>query len=1099
MHVRPQTGPLNPDLIRTPGNGAPQGIPPTGSGPLPDAVDTGVVETPIDDGTALIDNQIRTHDTIPLEHQDVRFPLSDGQNSGSESNALTEDLVSFFDAPDRVVVGERLNELATNLGFRDVDMMKHHVRNLSGEQKQTLLNGLRQIPADTPDFQAQVKQQFESTFHQSIDAIFSSQGLPTPSFRSEDNSLNILPENLWDTASLASVYNGLETIRQENPERLETLAQSGGIDPKTGKHEGLSFVRRHNPKLQNPDAYLQVLSDATRIAHADTHGGGVYIYDTAISGNHSEVTQHIVGKLDLLTRTSKDKNGNESLEPVYTARETSARGLDRREIETNNQYTQRLRETLTTEYVDRFGGWENLQKSLNFITRFRAIESNGQPKALVPETGANAKQTTINALGSLSGHLLRQIACRMEQQDGVQQLQSFLRDNAPPGTATSQLGVDGVIGSQTKGVVMSFQTGMALNTFKERIEDDPRLPETQKLALLEFLNNEFRVLADSPEQGNAIIDRVGSKMQELLSQNPLPVAEHTQLNLNRDLSNLGRLRTGNFDRVTAESLVNNWFNVMDSGQGNDLAEQLVVHELGHIWEQELDQETGLRVSENWSRLFDGTHTTNEFSTDQMNTNDFHEHLHRDQASASDYGSVNASEDFAEANRVFTYDPQRLMRRSLMKFLFVNALNNGQHNSDKVLEMAKECGYSEADVLERLNTVMGHGENGMHFTPMMAERMRGTYASLQTSLQQEPVSSLINFNISSVLNPLEMPSLRDVGLGSMYSNNAGIFANSDLPNSGTNNDWPRLDLDIPRLSQGVDRDRTAPNPDKSGWVMNAASERFKHLNDQLLSSQLNLSQRMNIYEGIKQLGEDLVNQGPMALNASPEAAEAVDQAISDKFCDGKPPTQADRQRGYAILAALSIYQATGSFNPGQHPTVSEHLPEAFHLMMAHPTMQQILSPENINQYNQSYLFEEVLDQVVATSSRNSAIEGSLQRVHNTSSVLSTKLSEVIGNEEGTYPSIASTQSRVDELMQNPDIQALFSDPANARFIKMALASTNMAASSLKGLTGIAIGNMSESGFQRMLLTAILMGTDKNRSDFSGFVGEYIQTPSSDHTG
>lgn len=1005
----------------------------------------------------------------------------------------------------------RLNDLAQSMGFRDLGMLKHHLRRLTSEQKQALLQQLQQIPADSSDLKAQVQDKFNTALEASIDQIFTSRNLPPPNFEPEIGS----DVTLWNAASLASVHDALKTIEAQNPERLATLSREAGVS-KEGEYKGLTFVREHNPQTTGSENFLKTISESTMIAHSSTSSGEVHIYDAAISGDNTRVTQNVVDKMELLSRLASDKNGRKELVPNYTHDEIDSRGLQQRPGESEHDYGQRLRETLTDDYVKRFGGWENLQKSVNFITRYRDLVYRGEHLRdhPIPETGEEARDATIAALTklqNLGSDKLLQVACRMEQRDGIGHLQSFLKENAPPGTNTSNLEVDGILGSRTGGVVKSFQVGMAVNTFKERIEDDPHLPENKKEELIRFCNEQFRTLAEQPGKTNEILGQMRTRMQELIDGQE--ITDNTRTHLSEDVDNLTQLshsREGVFNRDTAEKMVNNWFNLVDSGRGYDLGEQLTMHELGHIWETQLDREKGnLGIRENWNKLFDSAAHSEGDGTSQMNTQTANDELHSDTVATTAYGSAEPDEDFAESSRVFAYDPKRLMRRSLMKFLFMNHINHDQYDTSKILSMAHECGYSNDQILSRLDNLLGRGDHNIQFSGSFASEMSQSYANLRAQLGSapEPVDSRLNFNLSlgmnppgslrtlsstltpptftsEMMNPEPMNSgsfqLTEPTLSSGFAPGNGLFS----PTTGL---WSSFDLNQFRLPTSTDNSYR-PQPNESGWVLDAVSNRYQDLQRQLSVPGLPDDQRDVIQSQIRQLDQQILQNGPGALTgASAEAMTAVDKAIQDQLCQGKSPNPADLKRGYAVMAALSIYQATGAFDARQHPELAEKLPPTFAIMLQDPNMQHLLSPENARQYNQSYLFSSTLHQMDIIAQRMDDVQDDKAMVHDTFADLHSNLAAVVDTSGGPL-SPQDARRRADELLQDPRVQQVFQDASYD--IGYGLKSLQTFATSIGGLSSQAIHAMKPKDFERLMLMAMLTGQDRSQEQFSSLVSSYV---------
>lgn len=762
---------------------------------------------------------------------------------------------------------ERLNQLARQLGFRDFRMLQYQFRNLPPERVQALVQAVQTRLAALPTgsdnrvepviLARNLAEVFEQQLRGEIQGLMNRAGFPAPQFCESGGR--------WDSASLAAVFNALSEFQQNSPQMLATIARSPGRDAQ-GQLLPLTLNRSGVPAVRVQDQFLNSLNEAMYLAHADQQAGAITLSETAVQSNHQDVVRHITGKLDLLTRNLL-QDGTPA--PVYTLAELQQRGLD-----TDN--AQALQALLLDSWVSRFGGVQNLQRAVNFITRYRALDrpenvaQGRSPFPIIPENGNIRDPQLRQVLARMGPSLLREVAARMEQTDAIAQLQTFMRENSPLGQQRG-LAADGIYGTQTLASVRQFQMTLALNTFKERIEDDTRLSEPQKIEMLRFFESKFQRLERQPDQFQQILRTINTRMRGLF-QEPAQVSSDTATLLRQDLQVMGQLADGIFDTQTATYLVSSWFNVMDSGSGLDVAEQLVSHELGHLFERQLDQESALQVLDNWGCFFDGGDERAEFGVFHMSRQDFQDRLQSDHSAASDYGAVSPSEDFAESSRIFTYDPQRLLRRSLLKFLVMNSLQGYPHRAEDILRMAEASGYSHEQIQQALQAVLGYGEHPVRFTPALAARLDRDYAPLRQLL-------------------------------SASSHHAAASA------PPTHTDHP----EISARNHGAIHAALAVPSSEAGWSLDFLQARYTRLSVQ--------EQEAFLRQGLAGLGDSLIPA---------DAQVALEQALESLGYSGEQAVQ-----GRAVILALARIRAQGALNLEQDPLLSNYLPVGFKTMVQNP--------------------------------------------------------------------------------------------------------------------------------------------------------------------
>lgn len=1071
--VQPGTGPLTAIPLRTapitPGSEpgkvpAPETAPESGNPPAGSQVDTQV-------------DAVSSAAFAP----DAGIRMPDVSAMPEAQRNLTTSVATLLDGKEMTpVCRQQLEGLAKTLGFRNLDMMQHHLRYLSGPQKQQLLSQLATNLSTTDNSDAAVKQTFQTAFHGAIDQLFTAnpklpgRSFPPPIFSASEHPLG---DASWDTAALASVYNGLSSILEDSPQRFAVIA-NGGPPKADGSPGPMEFVRRQSPSVDPKASIFDKMSQAVMIAHTDCDNCHVYLYDTAIKGDNKEIVDGVVGKLDMLSRM--DPN-TKDLIPQYTAQETRERDLGQKKGETDADYNLRMRQRLTGDYLTQFGAGQpkNLTDAINFVIRYKGLNDPAivdPPIPLVDPDGRPDSAGVQESLRRMGPSNMARVMARMEQADAVGQMQGFLKATLPN---SNQLAVDGLMGPQTRTMAHAFQASVALNTLKERIEDDDSLSETRKGELLGKLNDEFAKLGKSPNQAGSILKRVSQQVRQLVNEQPSPLGSYTRQALLNDLGQLQNLTSSaTFNHSTAEYLVNNWLNVMDSGKGLDTGEQLVVHESGHIWEHQMDKTGSLEVGENWSRLFDDSNKpAAEGGTDMYNTNtqDFRDRLHSDRAAASDYGASSAQEDFAEASRIFTYDPQRLMRRSLMKFLYVNAINGNTYKPDQIMRMAGECGYSTQDLKDRLSAFLGQGNNQARFTLKMSDMLAKTYAPLQhelnhtTAPELTPVAPGLTFNLtppgvqpprltspSLSLNPPLMPEPGNAPAESRFE----LMNPVSLRWPGPEQPSPMWQLyQSPTPASPAAKPTVAPpaTPDQPGWMLEHLSEAYTSLSTQLKQPNLSEEDSKRLHAQLKQLIDDFVTQGPAAITAPQDlgpGAASFDAALKSPqlgYGDDKAV------QGRALVAAMAIYRATGSFDSSRYPELARQLPPAFDSLQSESNFQSMMRPNS--KFDSSLLLNGSLERIRWYERNQDGMQQSLSDANS-------RAEDIDGEISGVLDQAAVSRELVG-LMQDDKVQGVFSDhELDLRLIRTSL---NDLITTLNRTTGAQYAPISADAVKMYLLT------------------------------
>jgi peptidoglycan hydrolase-like protein with peptidoglycan-binding domain len=786
----------------------------------------------------------------------------------------------------------RLDRLAQGMGFTGFRMLQYQMRNLPEAKIQAILQAAKTNllalprsnngnPPNQTDLQKALADGFEGTLRSELNGLFSRAGFPAPELKENGGR--------WDAASLSSVYNALFEIHERSPEKLAVIGRSSGNTPE-GHPKPLSFTRTGEPQVGSSNNFLETLNQSMFLAHADQDTGGISLSTSGVRDGARSVVSQIAGSVSLLTRSVE---GN--VVPTYTQRELRDRGL-------NSENLTELKGKLLGDYVQRFGGVEKLQEAVNFIIRYRALnrpENVTEGRAPLAEVAINGNPNSadlVATLNRLGPTLLREVGARMEQTHTVTQLQTFMREHSSFGTRTN-LASDGYYGNRTQEAVRQFQMTLVLNTLKERLEDDRQIPAGKRLQSLQFFETQFKRLEANPGQFSQILRDVTTHMQTLLTPTRQVSAE-TAGPLQEDLRLIRGMTSGTtngvFDSETAQRLVGSWFNVMDSGSNLDMAEQLVSHEVSHLWERQLDKEGNLQVLDNWGRFFDQDQASQaQFGVFHMSNHDAHDRLHDDRTAASDYGSISAKEDFAESSRVFTYDPERLLRRSMLKFLVMNSLHGNPYNSSEIMRMAENSGYSKEQVQAGLDRVLGYGQNPIRFSPALATRLDQDYTSLRQA------ASLSEHAAATLTEPGRASS-------DALTEAAAAIEHTPLPPTAAS---------------------------ESGWSLDYLQGRYNSVLAQLNRSDLSQEQRQGLRDEMAKFEEDFVSGGLQSLgdNTIPnQAVSALQGHLSTLGYSGDQAIQ-----GRAVILALAKLRAQGHLNPSEEARFKDYLPQGFQGMLNDP--------------------------------------------------------------------------------------------------------------------------------------------------------------------
>lgn len=282
----------------------------------------------------------------------------------------------------------------------------------------------------------------------------------------------------------------------------------------------------------------------------------------------------------------------------------------------------------------------------------------------------------------------------------VAELQAFLNLAQP---ADAQL-KSGVYDAATRHAVDRFRTVVEARQIRDIIADDRNMPADEKNRLLQSLDARIgHLFSDSagylPERQPADLrnslltgERWHKRWFPMLSSGSQEriAAVLEAMKMTQD--------PGKFDAPLLEKVTQFWFGMIDGGDNQDFTEQVLTHETGHILQNAPE------VLENWKRISwpETAETSAEYGLDHtLKTG-------KEKGFVSPYATLSPEEDFAESYRTFVYQPERLVRDSLTKFLFMAAVTGRYEGKEQeLLDFVKAQGKSNVELVQEMARFRGY--------------------------------------------------------------------------------------------------------------------------------------------------------------------------------------------------------------------------------------------------------------------------------------------------------------------------------------------------------------------------------------------------------
>lgn len=355
--------------------------------------------------------------------------------------------------------------------------------------------------------------------------------------------------------------------------------------------------------------------------------------------------------------------------------------------------------------LSQFAGPDNKLNLLEILTGAMQV-SYKQGGALVLQDGA----ISMSARSVIRPEIQKQLALintpgltSLEQNEAVKGLQQLLNQSRPG----HEIPVTGIYDTTTKNAIKQFKTDQMLVQLQETLEDDDKLNPAKNLKWMKALNKlqaEIRVGQSLGAQAE-LLDILKQIKDESGSLSPSTISRLKDLE-----KTLSQPVNDKFDEQTVSYLIDNWFDIMDTGGGMNFTEQVMVHEMGHVLQDMPD------LMKNWEQISwkQGYNSSAKILTTETAPSEAMgstlKHKPNDaccmRGFTSAYARTNASEDFAESFRAFTYQPKRLMQDSLIKFLFLNGLTK-TYGDEQLLSMAKEVGFSTRQLQQAIGSIRGN--------------------------------------------------------------------------------------------------------------------------------------------------------------------------------------------------------------------------------------------------------------------------------------------------------------------------------------------------------------------------------------------------------
>lgn len=282
----------------------------------------------------------------------------------------------------------------------------------------------------------------------------------------------------------------------------------------------------------------------------------------------------------------------------------------------------------------------------------------------------------------------------------VAELQAFLNLGQPAGQALS----GGVYDAATAAAVERFRTLIDARRIRDIVADDRQISEADKRTLLQSLDSGILSLSsgrpDYSDQSQAAALRNSLLTGERWHKRWFPMlSPGSQERIAAVLTQMQNTPDPTqFDAPLLENLTQFWFGMLDGGDNQDFTEQVLTHETGHILQN------GPEVLENWKRISwsEQAETSAEYGLDHTLQ------AGQERGFVSPYATLSPEEDFAESYRTFVYQPERLLRESPTKFLFMASVTGRYTGKEQeLLDFLESQGLNKVALAQEVARFRGY--------------------------------------------------------------------------------------------------------------------------------------------------------------------------------------------------------------------------------------------------------------------------------------------------------------------------------------------------------------------------------------------------------
>ncbi|HEY9840091.1 MAG TPA: hypothetical protein V6D23_06555, partial [Candidatus Obscuribacterales bacterium] len=287
--------------------------------------------------------------------------------------------------------------------------------------------------------------------------------------------------------------------------------------------------------------------------------------------------------------------------------------------------------------------------------------------------------------------------------EDVRSLQEMLNLGLPP---ARRIPANGEMGPNVWAALHEFETVQVLTQSLDIVRDDLSLGATEKKAFEQRIKSQIENVRNLGDTAG-----IDTLLADLGKQNGLSPAGRERL---QDLS--AGIRQGvcstSLKPEQMELLVRNWFGMIDSGSQYDFTEQVINHEIGHLFQGQ-DELIKSWAQISFSESSDGKGTEFMGKTLQPRQTSWGVKLAEKfglnfgNGFGSDYAKVNPQEDFAESFRLFIRHPERLAKENPLKFVIMAGATGKYAGKERELvAFLRQQGFNDLQLQNMVRILRG---------------------------------------------------------------------------------------------------------------------------------------------------------------------------------------------------------------------------------------------------------------------------------------------------------------------------------------------------------------------------------------------------------